>query len=99
MTKWSRRVLELVKKIPRGRVTTYQALARALGRPGAYRAVGNALAKNVYLIKIPCHRVICSDGKVGGYQKGRREKERLLKSEGVLIANGRLVNKKQLFNF
>lgn len=59
-------VLELVSQIPRGSVTTYSEIARVLGKPRAYRAVGNALAKNPNPEKIPCHRVIRSDGSVGG---------------------------------
>ena len=74
-----------IKKIPRGKTITYKELAVKLGKPNAYRAVANACAKNPLLEIIPCHRVIRSDGKMGGYmgEKGIERKKRLLKSEGV----------------
>lgn len=74
-------VFEIVKKIPKGKVLTYKQVAGLAGRPKAWRAVGNILAKN-YNPKIPCHRVIRSDGKLGGYNKGRSAKEKILKKEG-----------------
>ncbi len=62
---------------------TYKEVARAIGRPRAYRAIGNVLNKNVDS-RVPCHRVICSSGKVGGYRNGARKKMELLKSERAL---------------
>lgn len=85
MAKFQASVLELVSKVPKGRVTTYKELARALGRPRAWRAVANALAKNPSPVKIPCHRVIRSDGKVGGYKLGETRKAELLMMEGIVI--------------
>ena len=85
MTKFQASVLELVSKVPKGKVTTYKELARALGRPRAWRAVANALAKNPSSVKIPCHRVIRSDGKVGGYKLGKTRKAELLMMEGIVI--------------
>ena len=64
---------------------TYKEVARLAGRPRAYRAVGNILNKNRNP-KIPCHRVIRSNGKIGGYNKGTRKKQELLKKEKVLIS-------------
>lgn len=81
-------MLRRVGKIPRGRVTTYSALARALGRPGAARAVGNALNKNPHLGAVPCHRVVRSDGRVGGYARGAKKKAALLRAEGVIMRGG-----------
>ena len=81
MTKFRGKVYRIIKKIPRGEVMTYKEVARAIGRPRAYRAVGNALNKNTDLA-VPCHRVIRSDGKVGGYRRGTKKKIELLKSEG-----------------
>lgn len=81
------KVLSLVKQIPKGKVTTYKALAKFLRKPKAQRAVGNALNKNPKLIKIPCHRVVRSDGQVGGYKLGQRKKIELLEKEGVIIKN------------
>lgn len=76
------RVLAFVKKIPRGSVLTYKEVAKLCGSPKAFRAVGNILNKN-HDPKIPCHRVIRSDGKTGGYNRGAKQKRRLLRQEGV----------------
>lgn len=80
MTEFSEKVYEVVKEIPKGETLTYKQVAALAGRPGAYRAVGNILSKN-YDPSIPCHRVIRSDGKWGGYNRGLSEKIRKLKSE------------------
>jgi O-6-methylguanine DNA methyltransferase len=77
---FERRVYEACKKIPRGSVTTYSEIARAIGSPRAMRAVGNALNKNPFL-SVPCHRVICNDGSVGGFAHGTKRKLELLKQE------------------
>ena len=76
------KVLEVVRKIPKGTTLTYKEVARRAGSPRAYRAVGNVLNNN-FDPKIPCHRVIRSDGKVGGYNRGVNRKKLLLKKEGV----------------
>ena len=81
------KVLSLVGQIPRGKVTTYKELAKALGRQRAYRAVGNALNKNPKPIKIPCHRVVRLDGQIGGYKLGQKKKIELLEREGIIIKN------------
>lgn len=92
------RVLDLTSKIPEGKVTTYKKLAQGLGKPKAYRAVGNALAKNPDPIEIPCHRVVKSDGKVGNYTGGGSEKKtKLLRQEGVEIEDGKIDLEKFLF--
>ncbi len=72
----------MVREIASGSVMTYQEVAKYAGRPNAYRAVGNILNKN-YDLTIPCHRVVRSDGKIGGYNRGRQRKILLLTSEGV----------------
>jgi O-6-methylguanine DNA methyltransferase len=74
------KVLRVVSKIPRGKVLTYKKVAEFAGRPRAYRAVGNILNGN-YDPKIPCHRVVRSDGKTGGYNRGVRRKSAMLNSE------------------
>ncbi|NMB48301.1 MGMT family protein [Candidatus Kuenenbacteria bacterium] len=74
------KVLRVVAKIPKGKVLTYKQVAKSAGRSKAYRAVGNILNKN-YDPRIPCYRVIRSDGKAGGYNRGQEEKERKLKAE------------------
>ncbi len=76
------KVLRVVGKIPKGKVLTYKAVAKLSGRPKAYRAVGNILNGN-HDPKIPCHRVIRSDGKLGGYNRGSKEKMRRLKAESA----------------
>lgn len=85
-----RRCWELLAQIPAGQVTTYGEIARALGSSG-YRAVGTAMAHNDQLITRPCHRVVRSDGRVGGYALGADKKEQLLKNEGVEVVNGRVI--------
>ncbi len=84
MTDFRDRVLRITAQIPRGKTLTYKEVARRAGRPLAYRAVGNILNKN-FNPKIPCHRVIRSDGRIGGYNRGSRKKIQILKREGVAI--------------
>jgi len=81
---FSPKVLAVVTKIQRGRVLTYKEVARRAGRPKAYRAVGNILNKN-HDPKISCHRVIRSDGQLGGYNRGARKKREILRREGVIF--------------
>jgi methylated-DNA-[protein]-cysteine S-methyltransferase len=97
MSEFQTRVLELISKIPKGRVTTYGEVARVLGNPKACRAVGNALARNPRPVEIPCHRVVRSDGKIGGYVLGRRRKAKLLVDEGIEIRGGKVNLKKYMF--
>ena len=75
-----------IKKIPKGQTKTYKDIAVALKKPKSSRAVANACGKNPLLIEIPCHRVIRSDGKLGGYsgKGGMNQKRKLLKEEGAL---------------
>ena len=86
-TKFQLKVWNYLKKIPKGKVKTYTDVAKAIGKPLAVRAVANAIGKNPYPGKIPCHRVIRSDGSLGGYtgRGGIQQKQRLLRSEKVLI--------------
>ena len=80
------KVWNSISKIPRGEVRTYKELAIQINRPKSARAVANACGKNPYPVKIPCHRVIRSDGKLGGYSSkgGTKTKKKLLKNEGYL---------------
>ena len=86
----------VLKKVPKGKVTTYKEIARALNSK-AYRAVGTAMNKNPYVPIVPCHRVVNSDGKVGEFFSGKNTKIKLLKSEGVYVLNGRLDLKKYFY--
>ena len=79
----------ILRKVPKGKVTTYKAIAEKLGLQ-AYRAVGNAMNKNPYSPKVPCHRVVKSNGEVGGFANGTNEKIRLLSSEGIIISNNKI---------
>ena len=85
-TEFQINVWEEIKKIPKGQTKTYKDIAVALKKPKSSRAVANACGKNPLLIKIPCHRVIRSDGKLGGYsgKGGMSQKRKLLKEEGAL---------------
>lgn len=76
-------VLKTIQKIPVGKVITYATLAKAVGSPRSARAVGNALHINPFAPQVPCHRVIKSDGTLGGYGWGQSAKLKILKNEGV----------------
>ena len=82
-TDFQKMVWNEIKKIPKGETISYKELAIKIGKPKAHRAVANACAKNPSLEIIPCHRVICSNGKLGGYSGpgGLPKKRRLLKNE------------------
>tara|TARA_B110000285_G_C14693394_1_gene410078 strand:- start:196 stop:471 length:276 start_codon:yes stop_codon:yes gene_type:complete len=86
-TKFQLKVWSYLRKIPRGSVKTYSQVANGIGKPLAVRAVANAIGKNPYPPKIPCHRVIRSDGSLGGYsgKGGIKAKKILLKKEGITI--------------
>ncbi len=85
----------LLRQVPRGRITTYKAIAEALGSK-AYRAVGSAMNKNPYAPSTPCHRVVNSNGSIGGFASGQGNKKFLLKNEGVTIRHGIIENFEQL---
>ena len=84
-TKFQIKVWKYLKTIPKGQIRTYLEVAKAIKRPKAVRAVANAIAKNPYAPKVPCHRVIRSDGRLGGYSGlgGIKTKKKLLKLEGI----------------
>lgn len=83
MKDFKQRVLKVVAKIPRSKTFSYKEVAKRAGNSKAYRAVGNILNKN-HDCKIPCHRVIRSDGKLGGYNRGIKIKKILLKKEKAI---------------
>jgi O-6-methylguanine DNA methyltransferase len=78
------KVYAVVKKIPKGKTLTYKQVAEKSGNSKAFRAVGNILNKN-FDPSIPCHRVIRSDGKTGGYNRGALNKQKLLKKEKAIL--------------
>ena len=86
-TEFQLKVWAYLRKIPRGGVRTYAQVAKGIGKPLAIRAVANAIGKNPYAPKIPCHRVIRSDGSMGGYsgKGGVKTKRFLLKKEGIKL--------------
>ena len=88
-TEFERAVLVATFKIPKGKISTYKGIAQKIGRPRAYRAVGNALHKNPLAPTVPCHRVVRSDGRFGGAAKGAESRRALLEKEGIPIENGR----------
>lgn len=88
-----------LRKVPKGKVTTYKLLAKAL-KSRAFRAVGNAMKRNPYMPKVPCHRVVKSDGSLGGYAGGTAKKRALLKSEGISFRGDKIENLSQhLYKF
>ena len=89
MTSFTKKVLQIVKRIPSGKILTYKQIAELANSPRAWRAVGNVLNKNQDQ-RVPCHRVIRSDGKIGGYRWGVKRKEELLKKENIMIKNGKI---------
>jgi len=88
--RFKQRVLEVVRRIPKGKVLTYKEVAQRAGSPRAWRAVGNILHRNTDP-RVPCHRVVRSNREVGGYRKGTNKKISLLKREGIAIKNKKVV--------
>jgi methylated-DNA-[protein]-cysteine S-methyltransferase len=85
MTPFTRSVLEATANVPFGRLETYRGIAGRIGKPGASRAVGNALGRNPLPVVVPCHRVVATGGGIGGYTGGLAIKERLLAIEGACL--------------
>ena len=96
------RVYKILTKVPKGKVTTYKEIAKILGKK-SYRAVGNALNKNpcpgILKNQVPCHRVIRSNGEVGGFASGTKNKIKLLEKEGIKIENKKIALEKYNFVF
>ncbi len=100
---FNEKIYALLKKVPKGKVTTYKALAEGLNSK-AYRAVGQAMRCNPYAPVVPCHRVVSSDGSIGGFMgtkesnsKEIRKKVRMLKKEGVEVKGNRVVGFERIF--
>ena len=90
---------KILKKVPKGKITTYKELAKAL-KTKAYRAVGTTMNKNPYAPGVPCHRVINSNGSIGGFASGIKKKIAMLKKEGIKVVNDKVIDyKKFLYKF
>jgi methylated-DNA-[protein]-cysteine S-methyltransferase len=95
-----RLVYRKLLKVPKGKVTTYGELAKAVGLQNGQRAIGRIMNKNPFPVIIPCHRVVKSDGKVGGYFYGQKVKTKMLSDEGITIKNGKVRDwEKSIFRF
>ena len=84
-TAFEEKVYAAVRRIPKGETRSYQWVAEQIGQPGAARAVGNALNKNPYAPEVPCHRVVKSDGSLGGFAHGPARKRQMLLAEGAAV--------------
>jgi methylated-DNA-[protein]-cysteine S-methyltransferase len=85
----------LKDKVPAGRVITYGGLAQLIGHPNAHRAVGSAMNKNPFAPKVPCHRVVKSNGELGGFALDLKIKIKRLQKEGVQVMNNKIVDFKE----
>ncbi|GFN41684.1 MAG: methylated-DNA--protein-cysteine methyltransferase [Marine Group I thaumarchaeote] len=87
-------------QVPKGQITTYGELAKAVGLKNGQRAIGRIMNKNPYPAIVPCHRVVNSNGKIGGYAYGIDVKTNMLTKEGIEIQNGKILDfEKRIFKF
>ena len=94
------KVYKKLLDVPKGQITTYGELAKAVGLKNGQRLIGKIMNKNPYPVLVPCHRVVMSTGKIGGYAYGKHVKMKLLSYEGVEIINGKIKSfDKKLFRF
>ena len=93
------RVYEKLLKVPKGKVTTYSELAKAVGLKNGQRAIGRIMNKNPFPVIVPCHRVILSNGKIGGYAWGENVKTNMLSKEGIKIKNGKILDSSKIYRF
>lgn len=94
------KIFKKLLEVPKGQITTYGELAKSVGLKNGQRAVGKIMNKNPYPVIIPCHRVVMSTGKVGGYAYGEHVKIKMLNDEGVKIQNGKIFDlKNKLYRF
>jgi methylated-DNA-[protein]-cysteine S-methyltransferase len=87
-----KRVYKKLLSVPKGKVTTYGEIAKAVGLENGQRLIGQIMNKNPFPVVIPCHRVVKSDGKIGGYYYGQNVKTKMLSDEGISIKNGKIQN-------
>jgi methylated-DNA-[protein]-cysteine S-methyltransferase len=93
------KVYKKLLEVPPGMVTTYGELARAVGLKNGQRVIGRIMNKNPYPVIVPCHRVIKSNGKIGGYAWGEKIKTNMLSKEGVKIRNGKIIDLELIYKF
>ena len=93
------KVYEKLLKVPKGKVTTYSELAKAVGLKNGQRAIGRIMNKNPFPVIVPCHRVILSNGKIGGYAWGENVKTNMLSKEGIKIKNGKILDSSKIYRF
>ena len=96
--KLEEKVYKKLLEIPKGKVTTYGELAKAIGLKNGQRVIGRIMNKNPYPVIIPCHRVIKSNGKIGGYAWGEKIKAKMLSNEGIKIKNGKILDMKKIIH-
>jgi len=87
----STKVYKKLLQVPEGKVTTYSDLAKAVGLKNGQRIIGTIMKKNPFPVIVPCHRVVKSNGKIGGYVHGERVKSQILAKEGIKIKAGRIM--------
>ena len=88
----STKVYKKLLQVPKGKVTTYGELAKAVGLKNGQRAISMIMKKNLFPVIVPCHRVVKSDGKIGGYAYGERVKSKMLANEGIKIKDGKIID-------
>ena len=88
----STKVYKKLLQVPKGKVTTYGELAKAVGLKNGQRAIGMIMKKNLFPVIVTCHRVVKSDGKIGGYAYGERVKSKMLANEGIKIKDGKIID-------
>ena len=97
--KLEHKVYKKLLKVPKGKVTTYSELAKAVGLKNGQRAIGRIMNKNPFPVIVPCHRVILSSGKIGDYAWGEKIKTNMLSKEGVRIKKGKILDKNKIYRF
>jgi methylated-DNA-[protein]-cysteine S-methyltransferase len=97
--KLEHKVYKKLLKVPKGKVTTYSELAKAVGLKNGQRVIGRIMNKNPFPVIVPCHRVILATGKIGGYAWGEKVKTNMLSQEGIEIKKGKILDKDKIYRF
>lgn len=93
------KVYKKLLEVPEGKVTTYAELAKAVGLENGQRVIGQIMNKNPFPVIVPCHRVILSNGKIGGYAWGEKVKTKMLAKEGIKIKKGKILDREIIHRF